>query len=92
MSLTVKQCFDAIKSLEHEKNESDKYMFFAIQFYGECWAGDESVAQKYFLSGTSTNCYKGTGGSGVNFVYKIGPGSGKISVRLQAYGTSFLII
>eukprot|EP00795_Rhopilema_esculentum_P008207 gene8207-14144_t len=75
MSLTVKQCFDAIKSLEHENNTPGKYRFFAIQFYGECWAGGETVAQKYFLSGTSTNCYQGTGGSGANFVYKIGTDS-----------------
>ena len=43
-----------------------KYKYFGIQYYGECWAGNEET---YYLSGTSTECYMGTGREFVNYVY-----------------------
>lgn len=59
---TIEQC----AQLAHKSG----YKYFAIQFYGECWAGDASVANTYDTAEASTNCFSGTGASGVNFVYK----------------------
>ena len=56
MSKTVILCARAATS----------YKYFAIQYYGECWASND---EKYFLSGSSTNCYMGTGGDLTNYVY-----------------------
>lgn len=72
MSLTVQKCADEVQKPEMEKKFGTKLKFFALQFYGECWAGGESASKTYFLSGTSKNCYSGTGGSRTNFVYHFG--------------------
>ena len=72
MSRTVQQCADEIQKPEVQKRFDTKLEMFAIQFYGECWAGDRSAEKTYFLDGSSKNCYMGTGGSNINFVYHLG--------------------
>ena len=53
------------------------YVYFAVQFHGECWAGDENTADSYYRNGYSPNCKDGVGGAAANFVYKIGSPEGK---------------
>ena len=72
MTRTVRQCADEVQKPEVEKKYHKKFKYFALQFYGECWAGDESVSKTYILGGTSKNCYMGTGGASTNFVYHFG--------------------
>ena len=64
----ARQAADPAIRAQHNMN----FTFFAIQYYGECYAGDDSVATKYDQGGTSQNCYMGTGGSFVNNVYHFG--------------------
>ncbi|XP_065062790.1 A disintegrin and metalloproteinase with thrombospondin motifs 6-like [Rhopilema esculentum] len=71
MSLTVQQCANAIAHRRRTGKPKAKVSYFALQFYGECWAGDESVSYRYFAFGASKLCYQGTGGSSVNFVYRL---------------------
>eukprot|EP00794_Sanderia_malayensis_P011708 gene11708-12929_t len=71
MSKTVGKCAKAVND-RNKASANSNFPFFSIQFYGECWSGDASVARTYFTSGSSTNCYMGTGGSGVNYVYHFG--------------------
>ena len=47
-------------------------MYFALQFYGECWAGDSDTGATFYLNGNSHKCDNGVGGEAANFVYKIG--------------------
>lgn len=42
------------------------YKYFAIQYYGECWGGNDET---YFLSGSSQQCWMGTGKEFNNYVY-----------------------
>lgn len=42
---------------------------FAIQYYGECWSGNEGE-KTYSEYGWSRNCWQGVGGSNTNFVYE----------------------
>ena len=72
MKTTVRKCANEVRRKEVVNRYHKKFKYFAIQFYGECWAGDESVSKAYFVDGTSNNCYMGTGGSLVNFVYQFG--------------------
>ena len=81
MSRTVQQCADEVQKPEVEKKFKKKFKYFAIQFYGECWAGDESVSKTYFIDGTSKNCYEGTGGSYTNYVYHFGAEKGMFLVN-----------
>jgi hypothetical protein len=47
-----------------------KAMYFAIQFYGECWATiDPGV--RYDKYGRSMNCWYGLGEHWTNYVYKL---------------------
>eukprot|EP00112_Aurelia_sp_Birch-Aquarium-sp1_P003530 Seg1394.13 transcript_id=Seg1394.13/GoldUCD/mRNA.D3Y31 product="A disintegrin and metalloproteinase with thrombospondin motifs 18" protein_id=Seg1394.13/GoldUCD/D3Y31 len=64
----ARKAADPAVRTQHNMN----FTFFAIQYYGECYAGDDSVVNKYDIKGTSTNCYDGTGGSFVNYVYHFG--------------------
>ena len=82
MDLTVQQCADAIQN--DPKKKSFKY--FTIQFYGECWGGEETVSKTYFREGTTKNCYMGTGGAGVNYVYHFGTKKGMSLTTLNIKG------
>lgn len=62
MDKTVEECAHEVVL----KNST--YKVFGIQFYGECWSGDEGD-KTYSEYGTSPNCWKGVGGSTANFVY-----------------------
>ncbi|XP_065652500.1 A disintegrin and metalloproteinase with thrombospondin motifs 6 isoform X3 [Hydra vulgaris] len=63
-SYFIQQC--AIKAYMHG------YEYYSLQFNGECWGGNESVAKTYYLSGAAYNCKEGVGNDGSNFVYRIG--------------------
>ena len=53
------------------------YKYFAIQYYGECWGGNDET---YFLSGSSQQCWMGTGKEFNNYVYSYnGPESKYLS-------------
>lgn len=52
------------------------YTYFSTQFYGECWAGDDNTAERYYLNGYTDRCENGIGGVAANFVYKIGTPEG----------------
>lgn len=62
LNATVEPC--ARLASEHDVK------YFAIQFYGECWASSNATAQfdKY---GPSEKCWDGVGGKGTNYVYKL---------------------
>ena len=82
MGLTVRKCANEVQRNEVQKKFHKKFEYFALQFYGECWAGNESVSKTYFVDGTSNNCYMGTGGPTVNFVYHFGAEKGTLLVAL----------
>jgi hypothetical protein len=46
------------------------YMYFGIQFYGECWSGPQAH-QTYSNDGHSTMCINGVGRGFANMVYKL---------------------
>ena len=69
---TIQKCYEGAKS----KN----FTFFALQYYGECWLGDENTANTYSDAGFSTECVSGSGKQWTNFVYHIGS-----SIRKHLY-------
>lgn len=50
-----------------------QHAFFAIEFYGECWAGDQSVQNQYFSEGEADTCYAGVGAENSIYIYHFGP-------------------
>ena len=52
------------------------HTYFSIQYYGECWAGDDDTAERYYLNGYTDRCENGIGGVAANYVYKIGTPEG----------------
>lgn len=46
------------------------YLYFGLQFYGECWSGPQDKLN-YARNGSSKNCDKGVGKDRANFVYKL---------------------
>lgn len=46
------------------------FLYFGIQFYGECWSGP-LVHETYNRSGFSKRCKSGVGGPNANFVYML---------------------
>jgi len=62
MDTTIKKCADKARELGYE--------IFSVQFYGECWSGNEA-ATSYDKFGMSTNCWKGVGKDWTNMVYKL---------------------
>lgn len=62
-----------------EEAKKNGYLYFAIQFYGECWSGP--MAHLTFdRDGPSTNCISGVGKARANFVYML-TGEGKCPQR-----------
>jgi len=57
----VKDC-----ALEAQKKN---YMYFSIQFYGECWSG-ETAPLTYDRYGPSSNCFFNVGKQWTNLVYR----------------------
>lgn len=49
--------------------KENKFKYFGLQFYGECWGSNDD--SRYKMHGQATTCYKGLGGSWSNYVYKI---------------------
>ena len=45
--------------------------YFAVQYYGECWAADPGTVPHYDKYGASSNCWNGVGGAWTNHVYRI---------------------
>ena len=60
MNATIIACSEAVSKA------TTAYKYFAIQYYGECWAGNDET---YFLSGSSQECWMGTGKEHNNYVY-----------------------
>lgn len=48
-------------------NENE-YQYFGVQFYGECWSGQQP---RYDKDGKSQKCVAGVGRAGANYVYKL---------------------
>ncbi|XP_065054644.1 uncharacterized protein LOC135683340 [Rhopilema esculentum] len=63
MNETVRMCADAAA------NHDPPYMWFGIQFYGECWTGADAEVT-YNKYGPSTNCWNGVGKHLTNAVYR----------------------
>lgn len=62
-----------------EEARKNGTLYFAIQFYGECWTGP--MAHLTFdQAGPSNNCISGVGGARTNFVYML-TGKGKCPQR-----------
>lgn len=69
------------------------YTIFGMQFYGECWSGDLTLAYMYDRDGTSTNCVNQcfqpctkynkfcSGKNSANYVYKIKDGSCEVEIN-----------
>jgi len=55
--------------------------YFAIQYYGECYAAPEGT--QYDRHGVANNCWSGVGGSYSNYVYSFKNVSGKTIGYLQ---------
>ncbi|XP_048588788.1 A disintegrin and metalloproteinase with thrombospondin motifs 16 isoform X1 [Nematostella vectensis] len=67
MSKTIAHCEAKVKA------EHPTWTYFGIEYYGECWSG-ENGARAYARDGKidcEGNSYQGTGGPGVLAVYKV---------------------
>ena len=53
-----------------EEARNKGYLYFGLQFYGECWSGPLAHLT-YDRDGSSTNCYEGVGKKQANFVYML---------------------
>ena len=73
MTKTVVACADFIKKPETIQRFGKLLKFFAIKFYGECWAQDESAASTYYNRGKDNGCYENTGDHDTVYVYHFGP-------------------
>ncbi|XP_065063438.1 uncharacterized protein LOC135689984 [Rhopilema esculentum] len=73
MTKTVIACADFIKKPETIKRYGELLKFFAIKFYGECWAKNESAAPTYYYRGKDNGCYENTGDHDTVYVYHFGP-------------------
>ena len=63
LDATIMAC--AKLALEH------KVEYFAVQYYGECWAVKPGIVPDYDKYGPADNCWSGVGGSWSNYVYKM---------------------
>lgn len=63
MNATIMAC--AKLAVEHNA------VYFAIQYYGECWSAKPGKAPEYSKYGTANNCWSGVGGQWSNYVYKM---------------------
>ena len=71
MSQTVQKCAMEVDRRNRDSLNPTNFDFFALQDFGECWAGDQSAAATYSTAGASSNCRMGTGGARlVNYVYR----------------------
>ncbi|XP_065063437.1 uncharacterized protein LOC135689983 [Rhopilema esculentum] len=73
MTKTIVACADFIKKPETIRRYGQLLKFFAIKFYGECWAETENVSFSYYSRGTFDSCYKKTGAENSVYVYHFGP-------------------
>ena len=71
------------KTIEACAREVNKkgYLYFGIQFYGECWSGPEGHLT-FDRVKTSKHCIKGVGKSWTNFVYRLA-GQGRVRFVLR---------
>lgn len=58
---TIDKCYQAAKKAGK--------MYFAVQFYGECWVADDDST--YMKHGPSAACWSGVGKGFANYVYKV---------------------
>ena len=62
LNRTISACAKEIKAAG--------YLYFGLQFYGECWSGPRAHST-YDKDGESKNCVLGVGKERANFVYKL---------------------
>ncbi len=72
MTQTIDKCATEVSRRNQATDNPTNYEFFGIQYYGECWAGDSASATTYYTAHSSVDCYQGTGGRLVNYVYSFG--------------------
>lgn len=75
------------KTIEACAKESSKkgYLYFGLQFYGECWSGPEAH-KTYERYGKSNSCTLGVGKKRANMVYML-TGEGELRAkRRMIYG------
>ena len=53
-----------------EKVKEAGYVYFGLQFYGECWSGPQAHLT-YAEDGKSKRCILGVGEGKANFVYRL---------------------
>ena len=63
MNATIEAC--AKLAMEHN------VIYFAIQYYGECYAAEPGTVPNYDKYGPQDNCWNGAGASWSNYVYKM---------------------
>ncbi|XP_028401265.1 A disintegrin and metalloproteinase with thrombospondin motifs 6-like isoform X2 [Dendronephthya gigantea] len=51
--------------------QEHKVEYFAVQYYGECWAVKPGIVPNYDKYGPAGNCWSGVGGPWSNYVYKM---------------------
>ncbi|XP_065063436.1 uncharacterized protein LOC135689982 isoform X2 [Rhopilema esculentum] len=73
MTKSVIACADHIKKPETIQYYGQEFTFFAIKFYGECWAQDTTAQTTYYSRGDASSCYEKTGGDSSVYAYHFGP-------------------
>jgi hypothetical protein len=63
MNATIEACSKLAK--EHNS------IYFAIQYYGECWGAKPGTVPDYDKHGPANNCWNGVGAVWSNFVYRL---------------------
>lgn len=74
---------DTIEACAKEALDKN-YLYFGLQFYGECWSGPQAHLT-YDEDGISNRCTLGVGGKRANMVYKLA-GKGELQVKWQDAG------
>ena len=70
MSKTIDKCAHATTQHDHT------LQVFALQFYGECYSGDNGLetykkyGARFYNDTVYDTCWAGVGGKHINFVYK----------------------
>ena len=73
MTKIIIACADHIKKPETIQYFGQEFKFFAIKFYGECWAQDTTAETTYYSRGDDSSCYEKTGVDNSVYAYHFGP-------------------
>ena len=88
MTKTISACANYIKKPETIKLYGQLLKFFAIKFYGECWAETENAKFSYYRRGTFDTCYEKTGGESSVYIYHFGPSGIFINLLISSKKSS----